>query len=312
MRVSHDIADIADADVVYVLRMQHERMLEGANYVPTLREYTARWGVTRDRVRPSQLVMHPGPMNRGVEIGRDVADAPQLADRAPGRGRPGGADGRALRPRHARRTPRRAASARRRRGGGLMARLVQRAGAARRPRDPRRAPVRPRAPASTRALDLRVAHGVHRRDRRRPRRRPAPRRSRPTGMTVLPAFVDPHVHLRTPGPGVQGGPRHGHAGCGRRRLLRHPRHAEHRAGDRHRRGARVAVRAGARGRRRARPASSPRSRRPGGRRADRDGRRSPSAAPPGSPTTAARSSAPACCAARSSTRAPPGLPLALH
>ena len=48
--VSHDIADIADADVVYVLRMQHERMHEGSNFVPTPREYTARWGVTRDRV----------------------------------------------------------------------------------------------------------------------------------------------------------------------------------------------------------------------------------------------------------------------
>jgi aspartate carbamoyltransferase catalytic subunit len=77
VRVSHDIADIADADVVYVLRMQHERMQEGANFVPTLREYTARWGVTRDRVRPSQFVMHPGPMNRGVEIGADLADAAQ-------------------------------------------------------------------------------------------------------------------------------------------------------------------------------------------------------------------------------------------
>jgi len=66
---------IADADVVYVLRMQRERMLEGANYVPSLREYTARWGVTRERLRPGQKVMHPGPMNRGVEIDSRVADA---------------------------------------------------------------------------------------------------------------------------------------------------------------------------------------------------------------------------------------------
>jgi aspartate carbamoyltransferase catalytic subunit len=73
-RVSHDIRDIADADVVYVLRMQRERMQEGANFVPTLREYTARWGVTRERLRAGQLVMHPGPMNRGVEIAGDVAD----------------------------------------------------------------------------------------------------------------------------------------------------------------------------------------------------------------------------------------------
>jgi len=73
--VSHEIGAIADADVVYVLRMQRERMAEGANYVPSLREYTERWGVTPERVRPGQKVMHPGPMNRGVEIDPRVADA---------------------------------------------------------------------------------------------------------------------------------------------------------------------------------------------------------------------------------------------
>ena len=57
---SHDIEAISDADVVYVLRMQRERMQEGANYVPSLREYTARWGVTPERLRPGQKVMHPG------------------------------------------------------------------------------------------------------------------------------------------------------------------------------------------------------------------------------------------------------------
>jgi aspartate carbamoyltransferase catalytic subunit len=72
--VSYDIEAIRDADVVYVLRMQKERMLAGANYVPSLREYTARWGVTRERIRPGQKVMHPGPMNRGVEIDGEVAD----------------------------------------------------------------------------------------------------------------------------------------------------------------------------------------------------------------------------------------------
>jgi aspartate carbamoyltransferase catalytic subunit len=69
-----EIGAIADADVVYVLRMQRERMQEGANYVPSLREYTARWGVTPERLRPGQRVMHPGPMNRGVEIDPRVAD----------------------------------------------------------------------------------------------------------------------------------------------------------------------------------------------------------------------------------------------
>ena len=72
---STEIEAIGAADVVYVLRMQRERMLEGANYVPSLREYTERWGVTPERMRPGQKIMHPGPMNRGVEIDPRVADA---------------------------------------------------------------------------------------------------------------------------------------------------------------------------------------------------------------------------------------------
>jgi aspartate carbamoyltransferase catalytic subunit len=73
--VSHEIGDIAAADVVYVLRMQRERMLPGEAYVPSLREYTLRYGVTSERVRAGQFVMHPGPMNRGVEISDEVADS---------------------------------------------------------------------------------------------------------------------------------------------------------------------------------------------------------------------------------------------
>ena len=69
-----EIAAVAAADVVYVLRMQRERMQEGANYVPSLREYSARWAITPERLRPGQKVMHPGPMNRGVEIDPRVAD----------------------------------------------------------------------------------------------------------------------------------------------------------------------------------------------------------------------------------------------
>ena len=57
---SSEISAIESADVVYVLRMQRERMLAGANYVPSLREYAARWGVTPERLRPGQKVMHPG------------------------------------------------------------------------------------------------------------------------------------------------------------------------------------------------------------------------------------------------------------
>jgi aspartate carbamoyltransferase catalytic subunit len=73
--VSHDIGAIADADVVYVLRMQRERMLPGEAFVPSLREYAQRYCVTPARVREGQLVMHPGPMNRGVEIDGVVADS---------------------------------------------------------------------------------------------------------------------------------------------------------------------------------------------------------------------------------------------
>jgi aspartate carbamoyltransferase catalytic subunit len=73
--VTAEIEAIGDADVVYVLRMQRERMLPGAAYVPSLREYAAEWGVTPERVRRGQVVMHPGPMNRGVEIDPRVADS---------------------------------------------------------------------------------------------------------------------------------------------------------------------------------------------------------------------------------------------
>ena len=73
--ISHEIESIADADVVYVLRMQRERMLEGANFVPSLAEYTRLYGITAARVRPGQVVMHPGPINRGVELDGDVADS---------------------------------------------------------------------------------------------------------------------------------------------------------------------------------------------------------------------------------------------
>ena len=71
--VSYDIGAAADADVIYVLRMQHERM--GEAFVPSLREYTALYGITPGRVRDGQVVMHPGPMNRGVEIDPRVADS---------------------------------------------------------------------------------------------------------------------------------------------------------------------------------------------------------------------------------------------
>ena len=65
-------------DVVYLLRMQRDR--QGENLVPTLREYTARFGLTcerADRLADAAVVLHPGPMNRGVEIAPEVADQPR-------------------------------------------------------------------------------------------------------------------------------------------------------------------------------------------------------------------------------------------
>ncbi len=73
--VSTDIAAIAAADVIYVLRMQRERMAVGEAFIPSLREYTALYGITPERVHSAQLVLHPGPMNRGIEIDPRVADS---------------------------------------------------------------------------------------------------------------------------------------------------------------------------------------------------------------------------------------------
>ena len=73
--VSNDLASIGDADVVYVLRIQAERMAPGEAFIPSLREYTALYGITPERVRSGQVVMHPGPMNRGIEIDPRVADS---------------------------------------------------------------------------------------------------------------------------------------------------------------------------------------------------------------------------------------------
>jgi aspartate carbamoyltransferase catalytic subunit len=69
---------LRDADVVMALRIQKERMASGL--LPSLREYAARYGLTRQRLagaRPDALVMHPGPMNEGVEIAADVAAGAQ-------------------------------------------------------------------------------------------------------------------------------------------------------------------------------------------------------------------------------------------
>jgi aspartate carbamoyltransferase catalytic subunit len=75
VEVRTTLEDLREADVVYALRMQHERM--GEAYVPSLREYAAVYQVDGRRLGPRQLLMHPGPVNRGVELSGDVVDSPQ-------------------------------------------------------------------------------------------------------------------------------------------------------------------------------------------------------------------------------------------
>jgi aspartate carbamoyltransferase catalytic subunit len=76
--VSHDLDEVLpEIDVLYLLRIQLER--QGGTLFPSLREYTTRWGLTVERaarLKPDTLVMHPGPMNRGVEIAAEVAEGP--------------------------------------------------------------------------------------------------------------------------------------------------------------------------------------------------------------------------------------------
>src|SRR3954468_3370434 len=69
VEVRTTLEDMGDADVVYALRMQRERMEQA--YVPSLREYAAVYQVDGRRLSPRQLLMHPGPVNRGVEVSGD-------------------------------------------------------------------------------------------------------------------------------------------------------------------------------------------------------------------------------------------------
>ncbi len=73
--VAHTLDDLREADVVYALRMQLERM--DGSFLPSLREYTTRFQVNQRRIGPRALVMHPGPVNRGIEISGEVIDSPQ-------------------------------------------------------------------------------------------------------------------------------------------------------------------------------------------------------------------------------------------
>jgi aspartate carbamoyltransferase catalytic subunit len=77
VKVSHRLEEaIANADVIMMLRLQHERMRGG--FIPSIREYSRVWGLTLAKLghcRPDVLIMHPGPVNRGVELAAEVADS---------------------------------------------------------------------------------------------------------------------------------------------------------------------------------------------------------------------------------------------
>ena len=78
VRVTHDVNEaIRGADVLMLLRIQHER--QETALVPSLREYRLRYGIDRDRLKiakPDVVIMHPGPVNRGVELDSAVAESP--------------------------------------------------------------------------------------------------------------------------------------------------------------------------------------------------------------------------------------------
>jgi aspartate carbamoyltransferase catalytic subunit len=73
--VAYTLDGLQEADVVYALRMQHERMTD--SFVPSLREYAARYQIDGRRLGARQVLMHPGPVNRGVELAAEVIDSPQ-------------------------------------------------------------------------------------------------------------------------------------------------------------------------------------------------------------------------------------------
>ena len=195
----------ASADVVYALRMQNERMDQA--WVPSLREYAA---LLPDQRPPAaaraRCSCTPGPVNRGVELSGEVVDSPQAVITAQveaGRRRPHGRPLRGAR-RHAPASRAAEPHAAREPAEALRhERRSSRAPAApRRPARPRRPRARPARAASTRLHDVLVRDGeiaeigapgaLEAPDGRRGRRR---RRA----ATCFPAFVDPHVHLRTPG-----------------------------------------------------------------------------------------------------------------
>jgi aspartate carbamoyltransferase catalytic subunit len=74
VEVAYTLDRLGEADVVYALRMQRERMTD--TFVPSIREYAVNYQIDSRRLGPRQLLMHPGPVNRGVELSPEVIDGP--------------------------------------------------------------------------------------------------------------------------------------------------------------------------------------------------------------------------------------------
>ena len=203
--VAYTLDDLPSADVVYALRMQNERMTD--SFVPSLREYAAQYQINGRRLSARQVLMHPGPVNRGVELAAEVIDSPQavigqqveagvvvrmavLYELLAGRSAPQPAlksahwralTGRPSRPwRIGARSARPPSDAARRRPDQGRPRARPARGDRRAPRRAR--PQAARSPSSAQDLEadgLEVIDGE--------------------GKHLFPGFVDPHVHLRTPG-----------------------------------------------------------------------------------------------------------------
>jgi aspartate carbamoyltransferase catalytic subunit len=75
VEVRYSLADLHEADVVYALRMQNERMQQA--YLPSMREYASLFQIDERRLGGRSLLMHPGPVNRGVELSDEVVDCAQ-------------------------------------------------------------------------------------------------------------------------------------------------------------------------------------------------------------------------------------------
>ena len=73
--VEHSLERVGEADVVYALRLQRERMRE--SFIPSIREYATHFQIDTRRLGSRQLLMHPGPVNRGVELSGEAIDSPQ-------------------------------------------------------------------------------------------------------------------------------------------------------------------------------------------------------------------------------------------